>query len=106
MERTGQDGNTQRSFSEQATTHSHSSEGAIPVQCFKKFIDTLDDKFSEMIDLHREMIRNVLNRQERRGQAINSIVDSSIAYATANTQLQCENEELERLRRSTYGRWH
>lgn len=105
MERTRQDGNTQKSFSEQATTHSHSSEGTIPVQCFKQFIATLDDKFSEMIDLHREMIKNVLSRQERRRQIINSLVNSSISYATANTQLQCENEELERLRQSTYGKW-
>lgn len=91
-----------RSFSEVATAHSHSAEAAIPLRCFEKFMNTLNDKFSEMIELHSEMIRNVVHRKEARDRAVRDIVEDSLLYSRANSQLQYENSELERLRSSTY----
>ena len=70
------------------------SSGALPLSCFKKFVNTLDTRFSEMIGLHRQIVLNLLDKQEERQNEIDSMLKQRIEYDQDNTIIQFKNQEL------------
>ena len=70
------------------------AENTLPLSCFKKFVSTLDTRFSEMIGLHRQIVLNLLDKQEERRHEIDAMLQQRIECDQDNTIIQFKNQEL------------
>ncbi|CAG9332354.1 unnamed protein product [Blepharisma stoltei] len=72
----------------------HHDCDSVPIPVMLMFQDTLSTKFSEMLNMHKELMLKFINKDAAREDKIKKIVQDIADLARENSLLQAENHKL------------